>query len=261
MKRIATKLKDGKLSVGIQSKGALIAMNALGKAGYDFVVIDMMWGTLAWESLHHNILAARQANLAPLVRIDAFPWAEGGDDRRIAVETAHAFSLGAGGVCASVSSVGEVMQMSKAMADGHQMGDIPLDPKLRSHREERTLGIFPIIESTEAYRDLEKILDVPGVVAPFLGCTDLAKQAGHPFDPEHPEVWRLVDKAVHLAAQRGKTIMANTSFPFNTMASMTARIDRLHEHGVNIVMMQPDYFVLYCASKEVLDGLRDRKQA
>ncbi|UCG68262.1 MAG: hypothetical protein JSV09_10615, partial [Thermoplasmata archaeon] len=104
--------------------------------------------------------------------------------------------------------------------------------------------------------DLEKILDIPGVVAPSIACTDLAKQLGHPFDPDHPDVWKIIDDAVKMADKRNKAIRANTSYPFTTMEANIQRIKHLHDHGVKIIGLQTDFFLLYCAGKEVLDGVR-----
>lgn len=257
MKRIFSNLKEGKPSLGILVKGSPLNMASLGKSGFDFVFIDMMFSLLGWSELHHNILTARQAGMTPMVRIDGFPWGGAEPDRRLVVHAAHAFSLGAGGVCAAVCSAKEVAQITRVLEDWHRAGTIVTTLEELKERESSiraNSGIIPIIESREALDDIENIMDVSGVTAVFIACTDLARAVGHPFDPEHPDVWKIIEKVVKAGGKKNVAIMANTTFSFANVESNVQRIKRLYDHGVRIIMMQTDYFLLYWAGKCVLDG-------
>lgn len=260
MKRIISNLKEDKPSIGMLVRGTPIVgqkMAALGQAGLDFVIIDMMFATLSWEDVYVQVLAARQAGMTPIVRIDAYPWGTAEPDRRLVVHASHAFSLGAGGVCASVCSAKEVEQMATVLDDWHRMEGFvttPAELKVRQSMVKGSCGLFPLIESIEALDDIDKIMDVKGVTAVFIACTDLARQVGHPLDPEHPDVWKIIDDVVKKGRKKNVAVMGNTSFPFKTVEANAQRIKNFHDHGVRIILLQTDSFLMYWATKSVLDG-------
>ncbi len=63
--------------------------------------------------------------------------------------------------------------------------------------------VIPLIETVEAYRSLEAIMDVPGIDALYIGPADLSASAGHLGHWEGPGVAEMVLSIKNRAAARG----------------------------------------------------------
>ena len=90
----------------------------------------------------------------------------------------------------------------------------------------------------------------------MLAMTDLSKALGHPFEYEHAEVWRHVDSIVAKARARGIAIAANMGYDYTTHERMAARVKRMHEHGVQICLMQGADTMLENFAKPLLTDIR-----
>lgn len=67
---------------------------------------------------------------------------------------------------------------------------------------------------------------------------DLSKALGLPFQYDHPDVWRTLDGIVAKARQRNIIVAANMGYAYTTPVEMRGRVQKLHEHGVRICLMQ-----------------------
>jgi 2-keto-3-deoxy-L-rhamnonate aldolase RhmA len=116
--------------------------------------------------------------------------------------------------------------------------------------------IMPIVESLEVINTMEEAMSIDGIKAFGIGLTDVSRVLGHPFDVEHPDVWRVLDKAVNIAEKKGIWIGANVSYIFHDIESIVQRVKRLHDHGVDMVYMQGTGYLINWAGKAITAGIR-----
>ena len=99
-------------------------------------------------------------------------------------------------------------------------------------------------------------LAIEGIRIVMLAMTDLSKEIGHPFQYEHPEVWKALDSIVEKAAKRGIAIAANMGYDYTTHERMSKRVQEMHEHGVRICLMQGADNMLENFAKPLLNDIR-----
>jgi 2-keto-3-deoxy-L-rhamnonate aldolase RhmA len=104
--------------------------------------------------------------------------------------------------------------------------------------------------------EIDEILALDGMRILMLAMTDLSKALGHPFDYEHPEVWRHVDLIVEKARARGIAIAANMGYDYTTHERMAARVKRMHDHGIRICLMQGADNMLENFARPMLNDIR-----
>src|SRR4029079_11344860 len=100
--------------------------------------------------------------------------------------------------------------------------------------------IIPHMESQGGIDDLDKILDLPDLKMFFFAMTDLSKVlGGNSKKPnfDDPRLWEMIAKTVAKARQRGIMLGANTSYAY-TLEEMRHRVKRLHDAGMNFIMIQ-----------------------
>lgn len=261
MSRLFEKMEAGELALGVFIKGAPHIVSTLAKSGFDFVRPDMMFSAIDWKELEHIIRASEATGITTMVRLAANPWLAGENNLQVTVDAARAFSLGAKAVQVSVASAKQVEALLAVAKDWHRSGtgEYPSSPtELAAHVKKisQQAMFVPSIESKTAIRDIDAILTLEGMRAIFIACTDFAEQLGHTFDYEHPEVWAAIDKIVDKAHARGITVFANTGYVYKTREAITRRVRQLHEHGVQVVMMQGIEFLIESYSTELLKDVR-----
>lgn len=80
-------------------------------------------------------------------------------------------------------------------------------------RAERSLNLVVQIETREAVEDVERILDVEGVDAVFVGPSDLAASLGALGDQADERVIAAVERCIDAASQAGKPCGVNAFAP------------------------------------------------
>ena len=69
--------------------------------------------------------------------------------------------------------------------------------------------VIVMAETPAAIGRLDEIAAVPGVDVVNIGVNDVALALGHPGEPEHPEVAKLVDQGIERILKRGKHVALN----------------------------------------------------
>ena len=101
--RLLANLKNGKPSLCAYVFSHPNMVEVAGIAGIDCFMADMMFTALDWDNIAHLVRAARGTGISPMIRVQAFPWADG-TDRRTISDAARALALGATAVTVSVGS-------------------------------------------------------------------------------------------------------------------------------------------------------------
>ncbi len=262
MSRLFEKIAANKLALGAFIKGGPHILPTLAKAGFDFVRPDMMFSGIDWRELDHIVRASEATGVTTMVRIATNPWLGGENNLQCTVDAARAFSLGAHAVQVSVASTKQVEALLEVAKDWHRSGAgyYPTSKdEFGTHIKAVSQGalLVPAIESRTGIRDMDAILSLEGLRAIFIACTDFADMLGHRLDYEHPEVWAAVDRIVDKARSRGITVFANTGYVYRSREAIIKRVRDLHQHGVQMVMMQGVEFLLEVLTGDLLTGVRE----
>lgn len=174
----------------LNSLPAPMLCEMIGRAGYDFVVLDLEHLLVSPDQLQHAIRACEVVGCEPWVRVpevdpkligrvlDAgaraivVPRLETADQARAAVAAARFPPMGRRGITG-----GRVTGF----------GNVPLDVYIE--RANREIRIVPMIESVAGLQAIDEILAVPGVSLVMEGALDLALDMGLGPRPLHPDVW------------------------------------------------------------------------
>lgn len=228
--------------------GSQLIAEALGRSGYDFVIVDLQHG----ESQPGNLLGMLQAvsctAATPLVRVAT----------NQPVDIQRALDLGAYGLVIPMVNTradAEAVLRSVHYAPGGVRSWGPIrgglyggpDYFARAHEE---LLVVVMLETAEAVRNAREILAVPGIDACFIGPNDLSIALGFPAElADYPapveEAMRAVREA---AAAAGKAAGIYTP----SAAAGKARLAQ----GFRFVCIQNDFGMILGAAAEALRTAR-----
>jgi 4-hydroxy-2-oxoheptanedioate aldolase len=172
----------------------------LASAGLDFVIIDMEHAPLSIDVVYRMVVTAELAGMAALVRLRGHEPA-----------TANMFfDAGASGVliphCSPYETARELItdmlfppHGRRGAGGGGRATRWGIDgPDEYRRGGESGVVRVPMIEDPEAVEDIERILDIPGVDAVFIGQGDLTQTLG-----DRAAAQKLVDRALVACVARG----------------------------------------------------------
>jgi 2-keto-3-deoxy-L-rhamnonate aldolase RhmA len=186
------------------SLGSPLAAEAMGLAGFDWVLVDLEHGGGHESQLLGQILGARAAGVHALVRVESAERSR----------TARALDLGVEGVmCPQVNSGAAAEAWAAALhyapagnrgvALSHRAARFGTDPDAIANARRNTLGVAQI-ESPEAVEEVERIATVDGIDVVFVGPSDLTFAMGRFRAFDDPGYRAAVDRVVTAARDAGK---------------------------------------------------------
>jgi 4-hydroxy-2-oxoheptanedioate aldolase len=179
-------------------------IEAIGVAGFDFVIIDQEHGPSSRETLYNHVRAAKAGNIKSIVRVaennhnligsalDAnalgvqVPNITTVQDAENAIYAARFFPTGNRGVCRFVSAA-SYGEMDKTNYFEHS----------NSHL------LILQVEGIEGISNLPEILGLKGFDILFIGPYDLSQSLGYPGQISHPKVLKEILKIKDLANDHG----------------------------------------------------------
>ncbi len=261
MSRVFERLGAGQMALGVWIKGGPTWVSTIARAGFDFVRPDMMFSSLDWGRAPQHPSRGTGGGPHHL-----------GARARESVAVRHGAIAGHGGRAACFqhrhrnrrrvdrlrAPGARVSRSRKGLASVGHGGISQLERDLYRHAKKNAdVAVFvPHIEAGTAVHEIDEILSLEGVRILMLAMTDLSKTLGHPFQYEHPEVWRHVDSIVEKAHARGIVIAANMGYDYTTHERMAARVKRMHDHGIRICLMQGADNMLENFAKPMLNDIR-----
>src|SRR3954451_11598699 len=185
--------------------GSPLAAEAMGLAGFDWLLVDLEHGGGHEAELLGQLLGVRSAGVHGLVRVES-------DARARAART---LDLGVEGVmCPQVNSVAAAEAWARALHYGpagdrgvalfHRAARFGTDPDALQRAAERTLGIAQI-ESPDAVEAVEGIAAVDGIDVVFVGPSDLSFSMGIYRRFDDPAFRSAIERVVAAAQGAGKT--------------------------------------------------------
>jgi 4-hydroxy-2-oxoheptanedioate aldolase len=237
--RLLANMRSGKPSLCAYVFSHPNLVEVAGLAGFDCFMADMMFTALDWEQIAQLIRAARGTGIAPLIRVQAYPWAEG-IDRRTISDAARALALGATAVTVSIGSLAQVQDLLQLRTDWHRLIHLrrfasAADFPAFAQRVAAETLIVPTVESEGGLRDLEAIFALEGIELVWLAAGDISKILGVPFQYEHPKMLALIERAVRLGERHGAGVMYNLGLDSPNFEAVIASARRLFELGVRVV--------------------------
>ncbi|MSQ06019.1 MAG: hypothetical protein EXR54_07585 [Dehalococcoidia bacterium] len=179
--------------------------------GLDYVVIDTEHSPRSRAELGDYLTAFSSTGVVPIIRIP-IP-----DSHYVTM----ALDAGAQGVlapyCETVAEVKEVVAAVKwRPLKGEAVRNIMdsgkhVSPAARTYLEERNKNNIAIIgiESVAAVRNLESILQVPGIDGIFVGPNDLSISVGYPDQYERPEYRDAVKRIIATSEAHGVPVLVH----------------------------------------------------
>lgn len=231
------KLDGGELTVGLFVPFYAPALvEIIGYAGLDFLIIDNEHGCFTDGQIEELIRAAEVSGVTPMVRVSydpasiqkaldrgargvQVPMVNTKADAEAVVKKAKFPPHGTRGAAYSV----------RAAKFGNLSGKAYLDAA-----DANTL-VSVHIETTEAVKNFDEIISVPGVNIAFIGPTDLSVSMGYKAEgPNHPEVKKTIEELLRRGAAKGITmgVMANGIEDISRCADLGAKFVTLVASGL-----------------------------
>lgn len=221
----------------------------IGRAGYDFVILDMEHLLVSEETLRHSLQAVLGTGCTPLVRV---PEAD-------AKLIGRLLDAGARGIVLpqvdSATTVARAIAACRFPPLGCRgitggpitgFGTLPLDDYIQLAND--NIMVVPMIESRAGLDALPGILALDGVDLVLEGALDLALDMGLGPLPRHPQV----EAAIHgLAAQ-----CLDAGVPFCANPRSPEQVVRWRQAGITAWLAGEDRGYLFRALGERLTALR-----
>lgn len=224
MNAIRQAWSEGKPSIGSWN-GLVTSLEAerLGRAGFDWVLLDLQHSGLHWDSIIPLIQAVELGGTRAMVRV---PWNE-------PAEIMRAFDYGAIGVVVPmVSTPEQAAEIAGAMRyppQGYRSNGQIRRAFATPAEANEDLVCVVMIETQDGWDNMEAIAATPGVDALIFGPTDLALTLGWPPDHIglHPKALEAMDRLVEACDKHGKAA--------GTLGFNQEHVQALLEHGVRWV--------------------------
>jgi len=215
----------------------------VGRAGFDFVIVDREHTTLGWREIEGHARAAAAAGIALLVRVQ----------EPASVEVTHALDLGADGVviphfgldrAASAESVRAARYApagERGTCTGIRANGYSLDVFARTVEEaNKGAAVVVQIEDAAVLDGLDDLLATVPVDAVMPGLADLSTSLGHPGGFSHPEVLAAAERMFASVAKARVPLGFYVANP-GEVARWAARAAAFHVFSIDYKVVAEGY--------------------
>lgn len=247
-------IKDGKVAVGTWAQMASAeAVEMVGSAYFDFVVIDTEHGHFGLDTALHMVRAAEASGTAPLIRISeknptlilkaldmgaqgvVVPGVSTKEDAEMAVKAARYAPLGDRGACPYIRAAGHTARdWGKYATDANENSVVCL-----------------LVEGAEGAANFEEIVAVPGVDVVMIGPFDLSVSLGVGGQVTHPLVIEKLEQMAGIAKKNG-VALAGVIFEL-APAQIKQDIERWMKLGSSVLMVGGDKMFLASAFRNAAE--------
>ena len=222
----------------------------MGKAGFDFVILDTEHGPNSPRDMYPLILASRASGLFPVVRVSTLS----------ETDIARALDLGVAGVQVPQLSTAEQAQNAVHWSRFAPLGtrgvcrfvsaaDFSLKPRAQYFEDANKVTVIGMVEGVEGIKNLDEILEVEGLDVLFIGPYDLSQALGVIGQVDHPLVLKEIESIVARCKARNRTV---GSFVDNIAAAK-----RFKALGVKYISYSVDVGIFASACKDLITELRE----
>lgn len=221
-----------------------------GYAGMDFAILDMEHGPIGIQSMQNNIRAAQVSGVLPVVRVPAI------------TEEAIGKALDIGAAAVEIPQISTAQEAEAAVrlakfAPHGERGVCRFVRAAHYSAMERDMYfqsandtiVIAQIEGIEAVKNLDDILNVPGIDILFIGPYDLSQSLGVPGQTIHPCVIEEMNKIVNAAKKRGVVI--------GTFTDSRETMEMWMKAGVQYISYSVDMGIFYDSCKKLTEQFRE----
>lgn len=235
------------LGTWLMSASPLVA-EAVGHAGFDWVVVDMEHTPLDLMGLVHTLQALSGTKTLPIVRV---PWNDSVVVKRVldagATSVLFPFVQNAADAARAVAATRyppEGVRGMSGMSRGSKYGTLPNYFTTAN----RQIGVIVQIETMDAVEQLEEIARIDGVDSLFVGPADLSASLGHVGQLSHPVVMDVITKVAQRCKAAGK--------PVGILGMTPESVAQYRAAGYDYVGISSDLGLLMQACRSVIGALR-----
>ncbi|MFR5876143.1 MAG: HpcH/HpaI aldolase family protein [Eubacterium sp.] len=208
LKDFKTALSNGECVYGpFMKTGDPMFVEAVGLAGFDFVILDTEHGPVDIESQQNNVRAAEARNTVPIIRLK--------DKAENTI--GRALDIGAYGIqvpqISSAEEAREVIKFAKFYPYGLRgvcrfvrAADYSAQNRYEYFESSKDIIIILQLEGIDAIKNIDEILAVEGVDILFIGPYDLSQSLGLPGQVNNPIVVNAMKEIVSKAKNADKVI-------------------------------------------------------
>lgn len=247
--RLRQKLSIAQVSIGswMQIPHSSIA-EIMGKAGYDWVTVDLEHGTIAVHQLPDLFRALELGGTLPLVRL-----AEGKPK-----DCKQALDAGAAGVIVPMVTSATQLEAVRAHCCWPPAGERGVGFSRANlygkyfdayQKEAQSPLLIAMIEHISALEELPKILEVKGLDAIFIGPYDLSASMGITADFEHPQF----SAAMKYIQDMGKDMCI--PYGMHVVEPSLSQLQRRIQEGCRFLAYSIDAVMLRLAAECIKDNL------
>jgi len=228
------------------------AVEIMGFAGFDFVIIDEEHGPISVQNAQNMIRAAESVNITPVIRVS-------NNDETLIL---RALDIGAQGIeIPQINSKFDAMRAVKSVKYSPQgergvcryvrAANYSSMDKFKYFRfaNQETM-IIAHIEGVEGINNLEEILSVTGIDVVFIGPYDLSQSLGIPGRVNHALVVKKMKEVVSVC-RKNNTAVGTFVDDIQTAINWTSL-------GVQYISFSVDVGILYEASKQIVEKLKEK---
>lgn len=217
-------------------------------AGLDSLTIDMQHGPVDYGSLVPMLQAISTTDTVPVVRV---PWNDPGTIMRVLDAGCYAV------ICPMVDTreqaeafVGACRYPPAGYRSYGPYRAVLYGGEDYTEYADETVVTIAMIETREALKNLDGIMDVNGLDAVFVGPSDLGQSLGYGPGPdrEEPEVVEAIDRVLDAARDHG---LASGIFAGSTEYAL-----RMVEKGFNFVNVSTEVRLMAGAAAEIVAKLK-----
>ena len=218
-----------------------------GYAGMDFAILDMEHGPIGIQSMQNNIRAAQVSGVLPVVRVPAI------------TEEAIGKALDIGAAAVEIPQISTAQEAEAAVrlakfAPHGERGVCRFVRAAHYSAMERDMYfqsandtiVIAQIEGIEAVKNLDDILNVPGIDILFIGPYDLSQSLGV---PGQTCVIEEMNKIVNAAKKRGVVI--------GTFTDSRETMEMWMKAGVQYISYSVDMGIFYDSCKKLTEQFRE----
>jgi 4-hydroxy-2-oxoheptanedioate aldolase len=226
------------------------AVEIMGFAGFDFVIIDAEHGPISMENAQNMIRAAESVNITPIIRV--------GSNEEVLI--LRALDIGAQGIeIPQISSKPDAVRAVKSVKFSPQ-GERGVCRYVRAanyssmdkfkyfESANKETMIIAHIEGVEGINNLDEILSVSGIDVIFIGPYDLSQSLGIPGQVNNSLVVEKM-KEVVLKCKQNKVAVGTFADDVETAKSWVSL-------GVQYMSFSVDVGILYDISKTIIKELK-----
>ncbi|MDD4756908.1 HpcH/HpaI aldolase family protein [Petrimonas sp.] len=223
-------------------------VEAMGYAGFDFIILDMEHGPNTVRSLQGLIRAAQIAGIFPIIRIkeNSFGLA------------AEVLDIGAGGIQVPQVTTAEearaVIRAARYAPEGERgvcrfvrAADYSSADRFQYFKEANEAVIILQLEGNEAIQNLDDILEMEGIDVLFIGPYDLSQSLGVAGKIDHPKVVKAME---HIVQKCNEKMVATGTF-----VDTISNAHRWQQAGVKYIAYSVDTGLMYEKCKEIIKAI------